>query len=226
MSKENELLPCPFCGGTAKLGHNTQGREYWYATCERCDFDLDMPTLEKAIANWNIRPLPTPVSLDEVARKCAEEIHPSFDINWFEDVAHGQERYRPQFESAERQREQTASLISRALTALTATLTAERDALKIKLERAKIISAYYLLNCTCEANNHTADETVKAVADKVRELDAVKAELRVCAMALESITYPNPNGMRHNTYRHDVDLKEVTAALTQPLTAALLKEEK
>lgn len=53
---EQELLPCPFCGGEALLDHNTQGREYWEGFCPTCDFGAqDRPEKVAAIKAWNTR---------------------------------------------------------------------------------------------------------------------------------------------------------------------------
>lgn len=31
-----ELKPCPFCGGTAKMRHDSDGPGYSYVECEKC----------------------------------------------------------------------------------------------------------------------------------------------------------------------------------------------
>lgn len=67
--KNKELLPCPFCGGEAKLGTKAHGHNIMsvYAVCTHCDargepFEYDywqhkrkLEQREKAIAAWNTR---------------------------------------------------------------------------------------------------------------------------------------------------------------------------
>lgn len=52
---EIELLPCPFCGGEAKLHHNllTDKFKVW---CSKCDCRTDVYSdKEEAIRKWNTR---------------------------------------------------------------------------------------------------------------------------------------------------------------------------
>ena len=61
-SRDQELLPCPFCGSAAKLetfyGNYTRPMEYT-GHCEECDVSLDGdPDPDKAIAQWNRREPP------------------------------------------------------------------------------------------------------------------------------------------------------------------------
>ena len=54
IEKEEELKPCPFCGGEAELfGTETNG--IFYVKCLECDVDSNFDTPEEAIAAWNRR---------------------------------------------------------------------------------------------------------------------------------------------------------------------------
>lgn len=53
------LLPCPFCGGAAKLLHVDHGDD-WFVRCKECDVQQPsvhnlVHTKKQAIAAWNRR---------------------------------------------------------------------------------------------------------------------------------------------------------------------------
>ena len=57
-----ELKPCPFCGGQAKLKHyKLRNNDWWYVACEGCNIVLDPlffnvgQTKEEVIEKWNRR---------------------------------------------------------------------------------------------------------------------------------------------------------------------------
>lgn len=55
-NKENELLPCPFCGSTAYIGIESMSI-YYSIGCSvcRCNFRREFETKEKAVYFWNKR---------------------------------------------------------------------------------------------------------------------------------------------------------------------------
>jgi Lar family restriction alleviation protein len=71
-----KLLPCPFCGGEARLyrkpwsGHG-EGGEYSVVACKSCPADVQAqdytPDDARAIELWNARPAPLPASEAPVA---------------------------------------------------------------------------------------------------------------------------------------------------------------
>ena len=57
-----ELKPCPFCGGTAKMRHDSDGPGYSYVECEKCHMKstrfmrlFERSSDEDAKAFWNRR---------------------------------------------------------------------------------------------------------------------------------------------------------------------------
>ena len=56
----NELLPCPFCGKTAHLGHRDGGKydKYFLVMCDFCYARTVGETDAEAIAAWNNRANP------------------------------------------------------------------------------------------------------------------------------------------------------------------------
>ncbi|PCJ24110.1 MAG: hypothetical protein COA96_10215 [SAR86 cluster bacterium] len=71
MTDETKLLPCPFCGGEAKLNHHSVSDQYW-VTCVECDFDGHMPIQHDfgAISQWNTRPaIPDEAALVEIVER-------------------------------------------------------------------------------------------------------------------------------------------------------------
>lgn len=59
---ENELKPCPFCGGNAELHHEYAGSGYSYIQCNKCGIKsvmfikaFDRSSDEHAINYWNRR---------------------------------------------------------------------------------------------------------------------------------------------------------------------------
>lgn len=61
MTINENLKPCPFCGGRAKEGH--KGGNGWVIMCESCTVRMDQRTIrhtvewlrEKMIEDWNRR---------------------------------------------------------------------------------------------------------------------------------------------------------------------------
>ena len=61
----NRLLPCPFCGGSVEIEHDTM----WSIWCDKCDDNFQYCGTEKAIiAWWNAR------AIDPRIKKVVEEI--------------------------------------------------------------------------------------------------------------------------------------------------------
>jgi len=60
-NKSNEvLLPCPFCGGTAKMKPNpsdvySSNEPWWLVVCSECGATVGEDTTEDVIAKWNRR---------------------------------------------------------------------------------------------------------------------------------------------------------------------------
>jgi len=54
---DNELKPCPFCGGIAKLGIHKGGKDdnYYLVMCTHCFGRIVGDTEEEAVAAWNKR---------------------------------------------------------------------------------------------------------------------------------------------------------------------------
>ncbi len=53
MSEDDELKPCPFCGGGAR---NDEEFGVWNIVCMRCNtMGPDAKTVEEAIKAWNTR---------------------------------------------------------------------------------------------------------------------------------------------------------------------------
>lgn len=59
---ENELKPCPFCGGKAELQHECVGSGYSYIRCVHCGIksimfikSFDRSSDEDAVNYWNRR---------------------------------------------------------------------------------------------------------------------------------------------------------------------------
>lgn len=50
---ENELLPCPFCGGEAAIYEEILGG--YIVQCHECCGQIGIMTKERAIAAWNTR---------------------------------------------------------------------------------------------------------------------------------------------------------------------------
>lgn len=58
MGNKIELKPCPFCGGKAKLTHDTDGMEIFFIECDQCQVcpkTGDFTELKQAIKAWNRR---------------------------------------------------------------------------------------------------------------------------------------------------------------------------
>ena len=54
--QKNKLLPCPFCGGEAKLIENNHYTDIHSVICKNCYIESDRYcTQEKAIRAWNTR---------------------------------------------------------------------------------------------------------------------------------------------------------------------------
>jgi Lar family restriction alleviation protein len=69
-----EIKECPWCGGAARLDHNTVGREYWEGYCSTCDYAAqDRPTKAEAIAAWNTRAAPDIAGLVEALEAYSED---------------------------------------------------------------------------------------------------------------------------------------------------------
>lgn len=54
MSDMPKLKPCPFCGDDAVLGKGVD-EFFWMVMCIGCDAEVETPSQEDAIANWNRR---------------------------------------------------------------------------------------------------------------------------------------------------------------------------
>ncbi|HEU4752220.1 MAG TPA: Lar family restriction alleviation protein [Armatimonadota bacterium] len=70
-----ELLPCPFCGGRAQAGPDVD-RIHWYrVTCGRCGtLGPEDRDLAGAIEQWNTRiPAPRRLPLHDQRRRAAAE---------------------------------------------------------------------------------------------------------------------------------------------------------
>lgn len=74
----DELLPCPFCGGEAKLLHYTQSpaREFYYLACNGCGVNsppsgINDNAPDGVIAWWNRRTPTMPANVRDTIRICA-----------------------------------------------------------------------------------------------------------------------------------------------------------
>lgn len=66
MTHTQDLLPCPFCGGTAYIGRGKRGHSCYCRTC-KVGWSLTVRmSREQAIAAWNRR-VPAPAVPDDVA---------------------------------------------------------------------------------------------------------------------------------------------------------------
>lgn len=72
MTKENELLPCPFCGGKEFVversdipwGVLRNKIEWWKLRCCGCLSGADYPTKDGLISKWNTRHAPQSVDVE------------------------------------------------------------------------------------------------------------------------------------------------------------------
>lgn len=54
--EEQQLKPCPFCGGKAELGEAEYARTFFYAFCTSCFASIQScKTTDEAIKQWNTR---------------------------------------------------------------------------------------------------------------------------------------------------------------------------
>jgi Lar family restriction alleviation protein len=68
--ENEELKPCPFCGGEADLSQEDKP-QVWFVFCKKCGVSTDTSYEEsQAVGEWNTRPSPwipiTPETLPEV----------------------------------------------------------------------------------------------------------------------------------------------------------------
>lgn len=71
------LLPCPFCGGGAKLGGFKLAPDGYWISCQQdpCCASIDcFDTKEAAIATWNTRIATQQEAIDELEERCAKAI--------------------------------------------------------------------------------------------------------------------------------------------------------
>lgn len=70
---EGELLPCPFCAGSAKTYYNTT-TQFWFIQCCRCKlkFEFAFHDDSEAIENWNTR---RPAVSDDLKARAEESGH-------------------------------------------------------------------------------------------------------------------------------------------------------
>ena len=67
----NRLLPCPFCGGSVEIEHDTM----WSIWCDKCDDNFQYCGTEKAIiAWWNAR------AIDPRIKKVLDDIEQSLGM--------------------------------------------------------------------------------------------------------------------------------------------------
>lgn len=74
-TKSVDLKPCPFCGGAAKVLHNTgNGHGYWFVSCLPCDAEgSPRESAAEAAAAWNERLAPEQAPATDtsvLAREC------------------------------------------------------------------------------------------------------------------------------------------------------------
>lgn len=56
LEAEEELLPCPFCGGYSVRTYKSDNHDVWYVSCNECGVRTEGDTSEgAAIAAWNRR---------------------------------------------------------------------------------------------------------------------------------------------------------------------------
>lgn len=89
----DNLLPCPFCGGTnLEIAHaaDKNGTYDWKVACADCYILHE--TEEQAIASWNRRGIPGPVTDTDIAKwlDYLRTVEP-VDRNWRFDVANTSE---------------------------------------------------------------------------------------------------------------------------------------
>lgn len=75
MSKENELLPCPFCGGKAFLNKEWKETFGFFGECSECESSTYYSlSREEAVNAWNRRAYPDDVqeAIDKQVQKRVE----------------------------------------------------------------------------------------------------------------------------------------------------------
>ena len=66
MSAEQDLLPCPFCGGEASIFPNFTIKVAFVVECDECkSASAYFKTAAEAIAAWNRRPTPSPARAEQ-----------------------------------------------------------------------------------------------------------------------------------------------------------------
>ena len=81
MSK-NELLPCPFCGGTeikVKRMKWNNLTDWYYATCKKCTANVRHFNEVLLIAKWNERTLPKDIYTIRITPEILEQMNTPID---------------------------------------------------------------------------------------------------------------------------------------------------
>ncbi len=155
-----ELLPCPFCGSQPSTPYEERGHRndgWWHVACTGCDVQIGgLMTKEQAIAAWNTRPPQPPESGS--LREALDKITEMLDLGRAEqeiittvirDVIRFADQSATQGEAAGEDdvlcarlrngNKHWALMVADALEGADriATLTAERDALRGEIDRAR-----------------------------------------------------------------------------------------
>lgn len=74
----DDLKPCPFCGGDARLSPSVSAESHRTVCCDSCGFSMSEFYMDDCIASWNTRTTPT---VQEAAKVLLDNTpNPTFNI--------------------------------------------------------------------------------------------------------------------------------------------------